>query len=87
MVTAVKKQWCRNNDELIDKYFTLMPLMYKGIAKERNKYHAVVSLLSDVQCLMDQMYHGGKPNQATFEHYNELLNDIKCVLDYDGEIK
>lgn len=96
MTTMVKKQWCTNGEELIEKYFTMMPDMYKAIAKERNKNHAIVSLLSDVQCLMAQMYESlvAKqqydevfPKKATFEHYNELLNDIKCVLDYEGEVK
>lgn len=83
---ANKKVFCKTIDDICEKYFAGCDQLYKHISKERNKYHAVVSLLSDVRSTMDLLYRGARFDEYHFKHYNELINDLMSVLDQEGDL-
>lgn len=85
-MTTEKNVFCKTVDELCEKYFAGCDQLYKSISKERNKYHAVVSLLSDVRSTMELLYRGARFDEFHFKHYNELINDLMSVLDIDGDL-
>jgi len=66
--TEEKPKVCSTRKELADKYFDGMDIYAKDNL-------GIISLLSDVQQLMENTF----PNN----HYNQILNDIKCILIMD----